>query len=275
MKTIIAFLLLFSFVALNAQTPDAMYNIIRINGQIYNISTGENLIQGNSLKPKDKLEFYQQAFGIVISNNKRKFTLRKPYDLGGSDDLFALAEMSLNPIQSRGQFSTRGIVGPGGVKDLKSYLSEETFNVIGKEIDIKLDKNLYPLNDDQFIVFHYNINDNKVSKKVGFNKQELNLNRDKLVVSKGDTLFSDTIPNVEVYQYEKSSGDTELITRANITFIDEDMLRKELLAIIPILKKGNSTEEEIREFLFEYFFDLYGNVDETQLNSFILKLVYQ
>ena len=34
-----------------AQT-DELYNIIRINGKIHNISSGEDLSQGNTLKPK-------------------------------------------------------------------------------------------------------------------------------------------------------------------------------------------------------------------------------
>ena len=196
-----------------------------------------------------------------------------PYDLGVEDEIFAVAEMSLNPILSRGQLSTRGLMGPNGVKDLKTYLSEDNFNIIGDEIEIHLDKNLYPLNDDKFIVFYYNINDKQVSKKVGFDKQHLNINKEKLSVSDGEIINSDTLQSVSIYQYEKSTKETNLITTTNISFINTDNLRKEFLAIIPILKKQNYENEEIRQYLFEYFFDVYGNVDETQLNNFLLQII--
>lgn len=273
MKTILSIaLLLFTITAFTQN--DELYNIIRINGKIYNISTGEDLSQGNVLKPKDKLNFENDnSSGIVISNLRKKYTLRMPYDLGSEDDVFAIAELSLNPIMSRGQLSTRGLMGPNGVKDLKTYLSEDNFNIIGDEIDIHLDKNLYPLNDDKFIVFYYKINDQQVAKKVGFDKQYLNINKDKLSESKGEITNSDTLSTVEVYQYEKSSDTKNLITTLNISFINKDKLRQEFLAIIPVLKKQNMEKEEIRQYLFEYFFDVYGNVDETQLNNFILQVL--
>jgi len=273
MKNIIILALLLLSINAFSQT-DELFNIIRINGKIYNISTGEDLNQGNTLKPQDKLNFESdQSSGIVISNLRKKYTLRMPYDLGVGDDVFAIAELSLNPILSRGQLSTRGLMGPNGVKDLKTYLSEENFNIIGDEIDIHLDKNLYPLNDDKFIVFYYKINDMQVSKKVGFDKQYLNINKEKLLESNGEILNSDTLSYVSIYQYEKSTEETNLITQVNISFINKDNLRKEFLAIVPILKKQNYENEEIRQYLFEYFFDVYGNVDETQLNNFILEII--
>jgi hypothetical protein len=273
MKNILILALLIFSITSIAQT-DELYNIIRVNGKIFNISAGEDLSQGNTLKPKDKLNFEgDYSTGIVISNLRKKYTLRMPYDLGVEDDVFAVAEMSLNPILSRGQLSTRGLMGPNGVKDLKTYLSEDNFNIIGDEIDIHLDKNLYPLNDDKFIVFYYKINDKQVSKKVGFDKQYLNINKEKLSKSEEFSSLSDTLQTVAIYQFEKSTNETNLITTTNISFINTDELRKEFLAIIPILKKQNYEKEEIRQYLFEYFFDVYGNVDETQLNNFLLQIV--
>ena len=45
--------------------------------------------------------------------------------------------------------------------------------------ELKLDENIYPLNNDKFIVFYYKINGVQVSKKVGFNKQHLIIEKDK------------------------------------------------------------------------------------------------
>ena len=268
MKYLSTLILALCSLVLYTQDAGEIYNIIQIRGGIFNISAGSNLEQGNILKPKDKLEFENNAFATVISNAKRKYSLKMPY-FTGSEDVFAYAELSLSPVHSRGQLSTRGAIGESGVKDLKNYLGNETFNIIGDKHEILLDKDLYKLNNDEFIVFYYTINENQVSKKVGFNKQVLNIEKEKLIASKGDTLYSDTIKLVSVYKYQQSTGNNELITKINLSFVNELELKKEFFTIILILRKQNMTDDEISDYLKEYFYDIYGQVDDDQLNKLI------
>lgn len=268
MKYLIIPILIFICTAIFAQ-EDETYNIIRLNGQIHNVTAGEDLNQGNSFNSDDELNFVNaQSSGIVISNLRKKYSLKMP-----GEDAVSSAALALNPILSRGQFSTRGLVGPYGVKDLKEYLSEENFNVIGNSIDIHLNKNTYPLNEDQFIVILYKIGEKDVSKKLGFENQHINIDKDKLSKSGDLILDSDTIQQVEIIKYTNSTKEKETVTKVNICFIEKEALKKEFEAIVSILNTQDSDTEEMRQYLFEYFFDVYGNVDETQLNSFIIRIL--
>ncbi len=273
MKYLLIIVFFIAFGAIHAQETN-IYNVIRVNGEIFNITQSLQLTQGKSLVPQDELNFKQNSFAYVISNSQKKFMLRTPNIETDDGDIFANAELALSPIRSRGQLSTRGAMSETGVKDLKTYLGIENFNVIGKEIQIPMDSSRYPLNSDEYIVFYYKINGKQVSKKIGFNTQILKIEKEKLFISKGDTLFADTISDLSVYRYKQSTGDSELITEINLSFINPTQLKNEFDAIKPVITTQDMTPEAIKEYLIQYVFDIYGNVDEGQLNAFITQLGY-
>lgn len=251
-----------------AQTDD-IYNVIKVNGNIFNVTQSQELLQGNSVLPKDQLNFRTNSFAFVISNTQKKYMLKTPNIESADKDIFSNAELALSPIRSRGQLSTRGAMGESGVKDFKTYLGIENFNIVGNIIDIKMDTSRYKLSADEYIVFYYTINGNKVSKKIGYDGQVLNIDKEKLIVSKSDTLFSDTIPELSVYTVKQSTGASELVTKIDLCFLNEDVLKQELLAIVPVLKKQNMDQEAIKKYLVQYVFDIYGNVDEDQIGDFV------
>ncbi len=198
--------------------------------------------------------------------------LRTPNIESADGDIFANAELALNPIRSRGQLSTRAAVSETGVKDLKTYLGIDNFNVIGAELEIKMDPDIYPMNNNDFFVFHYTVNGRKVSKKVGFDNQVLKIEREKLLISQGDTLKSDSILNMGIYKYQPTTGNSNLITEINLCFINHDVLKKELETIVPIIQNQGMEVKEIKDYLLQYVYDIYGNVDESQVNAIISQL---
>lgn len=260
---------------LSAQTSESTYSVIQLNGQIFNVTQSADLMQGNSFEGQDKLNFKQKSYAYVISDERKKYMLRTVSIESDDADIFSNAELALSPIRSRGQLSTRGAVSESGVKDLKSYFGIENFNVLGDQLQIPMDGNVYPLNDKEFIVFYYTINGKKVSKKVGFNAQVLNIEKEKLKESKAEILAADTIQELSVYKYEPSTGNSELITEINLCFIAPDRLKKELLTIVPILKKQAMSTKEIKDYLKQYVVDIYGNMDDTQLNTLISSIAIE
>jgi len=269
MKNLILILFIAFCETLFSQENKNSYNVIQVNGDIFNVTNSEKLSQGNTLKPKDKLNFKTDAFAYVISEARQKFLLRNPSTESADQDIFAYAELALSPIRSRGQLSTRGVISETGIKDFKTYLGNENFIIIGNQLDMLMDKNRYPLNNDKFIVFYYKLNNTEVSKKVGFTNQVLRIEKQKLQTSKGITTTSDTIPSVSVYAYSPSTKESELISKVNLRFINPEKLRNELLTVTEVLKKQQATTEEIKNYLSQYVFDIYGNIDEEQLKAFI------
>lgn len=259
-------------VVLVGQNSNESFNVIRVNGNIFNVTESADLQQGNSFRGEDEMKFMQKSYAYVISDLSQKFMLRTPSIESADADIFSNADMALTPIRSRGQLSTRGAVSETGVKDFKTYLGNDNFSVIGSNLEIAMDSNRYPLNNEEFIVFYYKIAGEEVSKKVAFDQQVLRFEKDKLKESKGIVLASDTLSSLSVYSYNTLTKESSLITEINLCFLSSDELKSELDVIVPILKKQMMPVNEMKSYLKEYIIDIYGNMDETQLESFIANI---
>ena len=155
------------------------------------------------------------------------------------------------------------------IVDLKSYFGKENFAIIGDSLSVKLDEEIYPLNNNKFIVFYYDIDDEQVSKKVGFNKQRLIIEKDKLMQGKENKLNGNKINGIEVFQYEMSSQKSEKITEFNLLFVNGEDIKVEFDAIMPVLTGLNMTNEEMQSYLINYFTDVYGLTDQNVIINFV------
>jgi hypothetical protein len=262
---ILAAIVIFAF-----QQANEFYHIIKVDGTIVNTSTGKNLIPGDNIKPTDRLEFKSPyATALVISNTRGKFTLKMPenkdlFDNKGDSKLLAMADNAVSPIDSRGMLATRGI-GLAEVKDLKTYLGADNFYLIGKTLSVKLNKTVYPLNDNQFLVFTYNLKNQNQSKKIGYSNQYLNIDRDALIKAPEDLQQGNALKEVQVYKVDKAANKNDLITKFNLVFLDEEKLKQEFDVIIPFLKDQSMDRLHVIDYLKGYFNDVYGNTDTDVL----------
>jgi hypothetical protein len=270
---ILAAIVMFSF-----QQANEFYHIIKVDGTIVNTSSGKSLAPGDNIKPTDKLEFKSPyATALVISNTRGKFTLKMPenkdlFDSKGDAKLLAMADNAVSPIDSRGMLATRGI-GSSEVKDLKTYLGPDNFYLIGKTLSVKLNKTAYPLSDNQFLVFMYNLKNQSQSKKIGFSNQYLNIDRDALIKSPEDLQQGNSLKEVQVYKYDKATDKKDLITKVNIVFLDEEKLKQEFDVIIPFLQDQSLDRVHVIDYLKGYFNDVYGNTDSDVLFQTVNKEV--
>jgi len=261
---ILAAIVMFAF-----QQANEFYHIIKVDGAIVNSTTGKNLVPGDNIKPTDKLEFKSPyATALVISNTRGKFTLKMPenkdlFDSKGDSKLLAMAD-AVSPIDSRGMLATRGIPS-SEIKDLKAYLGGDNFYLIGKTLSVKLNKTMYPMNENQGLVFTYNLKNQNQSKKIGFSNQYLNIDRDALIKSPDELQQGNAIKEVQVYKYDKPSDKKDLITKINLVFLDEEKLKQEFDVIIPFLQDQNLDRMHVLDYLKGYFNDVYGNTDSDVL----------
>jgi hypothetical protein len=268
MKSIV--LILAAVMMIAFQQANEYYHIIKVDGTIVNTSTGKNLVPGDNIKPNDRLEFKSPyATALVISNTRGKFTLKMPenkdlFDNKGDSKLLAMADNAVSPIDSRGMLATRGI-GLAEVKDLKTYLGADNFFLIGKTLSVKLNKTVYPLSDNQFLVFTYNLKSQNQSKKIGFLNQELMIDRDALIKSPDDLQQGNALKDVQVFKFDKAANKSDLITKINLVFLDEEKVKQEFDVIVPFLKDQSMDRMHVIEYLKSYFNDVYGNTDAEVL----------
>ncbi len=262
-------LILVTFAMFSFQQANEFYHIIKVDGTIVNTSSGKNLVPGDNIKPADKLEFKSPyATALVISNTRGKFTLKMPenkdlFDSKSDSKLLAMAD-AVTPIDSRGMLATRGIA-IAEVKDLKSYLGADNFYLIGKTLSVKLNKTVYPLSENQFMVFMYSLKNQSQSKKIGFSNQYLNIDRDALIKSPEDLQQGNALKEVQVYKYDKATDKKDLITKVNFVFLDEEKLKQEFDVIIPFLQDQSLDRVHVMDYLKGYFNDVYGTTDSEVL----------
>ncbi|MFW6218958.1 MAG: hypothetical protein ACOC2E_08595 [Bacteroidota bacterium] len=266
MKTLIIFILISLF---NLYQGNEFYHIVRVDGEIINIATGQPLTTGDEIKPNDQLRFSSPyATAIALSNLRGKFTISMPENTDIFDDnqLLAMASSAVSPIGSRMQLSTRGIGGMA-VKDFKNFLGEEDFYVIGNELSVKLDKNVYPMDENNFFVFVYQLNGEKKSKKIGYSGQEIKIEKHKLLEDMA--IDSSTINSVQVYRYNKEKNKNVPVTTITMSFLDQSQLQREFTEVIDFLKTQELQRPEIMNYMQEYFRDIYGKTDNDKLFLFI------
>lgn len=247
-----------------AQTGSSLYHVVKVNGDILNMNQNKSLSTGDEIMSSDNLRFQTiNASALAINEKSEKYNLKRPaIDISSNDDMAFTVMLAATPVLSRNQLTTRGLVKTEkAIVDLKSYFGKETFAVVGDSMSVLLDEGLFPLNNNKFIVFHYTIDGKTVSKKLGFNNQYLIIEKDKLMEVEGKQLSGNQITGIEVFQHEVSTDIKEKITEINLIFVDKELLYKEFNAIMPVLNKVYSTNDEKIEYLTNYFGDVYGITD--------------
>jgi hypothetical protein len=267
MKRLISFLLLIAFPLIIFAQANEVYNIIKVDGEIINKTTGKMLAPGDKIKPSDQLEFKDSySTAVVISNARGKFTLEPATtgDAFGDTKLLAMAGNSVKAIDSRAQISTRA-VGPTEVRDLSKYLGKDNFYIIGDNLTVKLSKTMYPLSPAMNIVFSYQGKTEKVSKKAVANGQAITIAKDQIVGKPEDLEKGTTLKTVAVYKFNSTNNQAAVITTVNIVFLDAQKVKDEFDVILPILKDQNMNRFDAVEYLKAYFGDVYGTTDPDVL----------
>jgi hypothetical protein len=267
MKRFLSLLLMVTLPWLVFAQANEIYNIIKVDGEIVNKSNGKLLAPGDKIKPSDQLEFKNSyATAVVISNARGKFTLRpaEQADAFGDTKLLAMAGNAVSPISSRAQISTRAI-GPPDVKDLSKYFGNQDFYLIGEKLSVKLNKTVYPLGPSCDIIFSFQGKNEKISKKIPYSGQSINIAREQLVSSADDLDKGTTLKQVGVLKFDNSSNQSSLITTVNLVFLNIENIKKEFAVILPILKEQNMQRFEAVDYLKGYFNDVYGPSDPDVL----------
>lgn len=270
--TLVPLLLLFALSSFG-QGP---YHVTRVHGTITNLSDGIKVVAGDEIAAGDILLFESlDSYAIAIDHEMNRFQL-KMSEMPATDKqlkLMAAASEVANPTQMRNLMLARFDPLQSEVSDLRQYFGNDKFSIIGDSATVQLNEQTYPLTDDKFIVFYYKVDNNPVSKKIGYADQSLLLEKDKLVSSSAGTIDGDEISNLTVYEYQMSSKSSREITRFTLVFVDKKELINEFNTIIPILKRQKMADGDIKKYLIEYYYDFYGATDSKTIDAFAEQIV--
>jgi hypothetical protein len=279
MKPITYILVFLLLLGLGAQAQDT-YNVTRVNGNVTFVKSGKPIKPGDILTPSDQVKFENfDAYVISINQRMARFMLRLNPPQAKSSKQNQVLTATVKDIalvtKRRSLMSARFNPNEKEVTDLKNYFGTDKFSVIGDSVDIALNSTTYPLSDNKFIVFHYKVNDSPVSKMIGYDKQIIKIEKDKILSTKAGSINGNEVPELTVYLYEKSTKASEKITNLTLVFVDKETLRNEFKTILPILKRQKMNDDGIKKYLIEYYYDFYGATDSKTIDAFAGEVVKQ
>ncbi len=245
----------FAFVAEVFAQEDGSYSIISVNGRIVDQNSGKAFHVGEKVSLQTTLQFGTFSDrAILISPSRERYRLELP---PASSELLVPSNQVIREIKSRPQLvtSTRGpaLTSKGvSVETLKSYFNTDSFTIIGNNLKIPV-------------------------KKQDVEKFDLML-RYEDVNGIEEVLFPDFI--IQYHQFNcqhigecsillRESKITQPVKQVKLYFISEKTLFEEfeaLLASLEIPKRGTPGS---RQELKQYCVDVYGTMDENQLNRTI------
>jgi len=275
MKTLKYFFILLIFVGLSASAQE-QYNVTRVQGKVNFVKTGKAVIAGDILNSEDQLSFENiDSYVIAINQTMLRFQIKLTEPTAPeSQQVFTARVGDVAVItKKRSLMAARFNPSENEIADLKNYFGNEKFSVIGDKVDITLNSQKYPLNDNKFIVFYYRVDNNPISKKIGYEQQTLKLDKSKILSTNAGAVSGNEIANLAVYNYEATTKTSEEITKFTLIFVDKEALKNEFNTILPILKRQKMNDEEIKKYLIEYYYDFYGATDSKTIDAFAAEVV--
>ncbi len=271
-KLVVAMLLA---IAINGQAQES-FIVTRTNGKVTSDKTGTHLKAGDILQPTDRITFDSfDSYVISIGQNMGRYMIKlhEPPAPETIQQLSALVQDIAVPTKRRSLMAERYRPDETMVSDLRTYFGNDKFTIIGENVSVPINPQAYPIDENKFIVFYYRVNNNPVSKKLGYDSSSILIERDKLMNTSAGVITQNEIPAVAVYLYEKNTKTSEEITRFNLAFVDKETVTNEFMTIIPILVKQKMGKDDIKKYLIEYFYDFYGATDSKSIKAFVDELV--
>ncbi len=271
-KLVVAMLLA---IAINGQAQES-FIVTRTNGKVTSDKTGTHLKAGDILQPTDRITFDSfDSYVISIGQNMGRYMIKlhEPPAPETIQQLSALVQDIAVPTKRRSLMAERYRPDETMVSDLRTYFGNDKFTIIGENVSVPINPQAYPIGENKFIVFYYRVNNNPVSKKLGYDSSSILIERDKLMNTSAGVITQNEIPAVAVYLYEMNTKTSEEITRFNLAFVDKETVTNEFMTIIPILVKQKMGKDDIKKYLIEYFYDFYGATDSKSIKAFVDELV--
>lgn len=258
------FLLLVVF----AQAQNASnYNVVKVNGTLYNATQKQKLSTGTSVNQNDEVEFGSLTnSAFVISKDNGRFIMIP------DNSLSATAGTVLKPLSRRTAITTRS---ESQVKlpqnDLFKYFGKDNFLFLNKISTVWIDTTKMKINENNMFVAKYKNHEGKaITKKLMLDGDKLVMNLDEIFTDKNEDGSNKMFP-IEIFYYNNLTK--ELSLKASFTPILAN--KKEIVNEFKVIAATvNNSESNNSNVIFEeiesFVFNSYGNTNEDELKQFII-----
>jgi len=256
------------------------YRILKVEGCVKILPSSDCLNKDMQLNGDEKLNFDSiGSFAVLISQTGKIISLEPPdtagfYNGRTLDFTFSEAEKAAKLPKEKG--TSRGTEGMH-VTHFNYFFGTSRFTVIGDEARFGVNAQLYPVTKDKFLVVHYKLGSEMVSKRLGFRDQIIRLQKKSLNEFQGKVYNQEKIDDISIYYFEPATKKTELLVTFDLVFINPEKLNAEFENVYNQLSNKESIKTEDLESTFNaYFENSYGKTEPESLqfaiNEFISKL---
>ncbi len=254
MKPIVTILFVFTSILCYSQE----YQVLHVKGEIILEKDGSVLKPGDKIAEKDKIRFTtNDAMAAVLSSEKGRYIVKVADKTTNESDLIYVLKSTISPV--RGGMSSRA----GGINndiDFKLYFAEAPYVWAGDVIKLGVSAGAFPMNDERFFYIEYSIDGDRVSKKLGFEKDILIIEKESFFSIDGKSINPENVTNYSLYYYNTLSEDSRLIADIDFVLISQEELQQ-IMDQYDV--KGEGAYYEIADMLS----NLYGKCDPLQLEN--------
>ena len=232
----------------------SQYKVIKVNGRILFIKSGESLKTGDSYFEGTPLSFASNRDRAAIVNKIRGRYILQPNPKGK-----AIVLQATSNIEPRGP----GIVLLN-MLDVKNSFSD-TCVFIG-DVNVTLGQEAFPLNESNFFYLTYMYEEEKIAKKIPFNKQELRIVERELFEIDGEA--NPTICTEMTLYYMRGESAIK-ISRFTPLFPDKNLMKQEVQVLLDELGELSVDKklDEVATFVGEF----YGKPQKENLNDWLFE----
>ena len=249
-------LAVFAFVNLPSEklSKTSLYKVIKVNGRILFIKSGESLKTGDSYLEGTALSFASIRDRAAIVNKIKGRYILQPNSKGK-----AIVLPATSNIEPRGTGSVLL-----NMLDVKNYFSDSC--VFIGDVKVTLGKEAFPLNKTQFFYVTYMYKNEKIAKKIPFEKQDLKVSEQDLFEIDGKA-----IPTfrTEMTLYYMKGDNANKIGVFTPLFPSQELMKKEIEVLLDGLE-SLSDDKKIDE-VATYVAEFYGKPQKENLNDWLFK----
>jgi len=267
MKTIKMIALLFLIVGSGFAQNVSNYNVVKVNGTLYNATQKQKLSTGTSVSQNDEVEFGSLTnSAFVISKDNGRFIMIP------DNSLSATAGTVLKPLSRRTAITTRSesqVKLPNN--DLFKYFGKDNYLFLDKVSRVWIDTAKIKINENNMLVAKYTNHEGKaISKKLTVQGDQLIINLDEIFPDINDDGSNKMFP-LEIFYFNNLTKELALKANFNPIVAKKSEIINEFKVIAATINMSqNNNSNIIFEERESFVFNSYGNTNEDELKQFII-----
>lgn len=250
-------LLVSGFVATYDAPVADNYTVIKVDGKITYVKNGKDLITGDLFAVSEKLKFgTQESRAAVISSINGRFVLTP--DAKGGDAVNLLPAMSNVATRSGALINAL---------DLKNHFSENY--LLLDEMELKINSEVYPMNNNNFFYLQYEMNGEIIPKKLSHNDDKLELTAKEIFTVDGKAQPVPEKTKMSLYYRDDANKKSTKISEFTLVVPNTDELKVELKVILGEMKSKD--DETLKSEITAYMYEFYGKPQKENLEDWLSK----